>query len=344
VLIRTQAYEEADQHLKDSLPNITHATYSLLPHLLNAQIMIQNALLAQLYTVLNGYCADFGFSSESLPAEEILATFEADFTSFRIELESGIMSIAKGKTVKEPMGGSDKPKSYSGMNLRTNVTSRMPALPANVSSKLPAMPGAKKSPVPPAWDRQQQIEDKPAYNQHQIEDTPVSPEPQQLAVATRPRIPSSTNSYAKSPGGYLSPSTGNGYRSSSPSAQGSADYFASTSAAHIQPSGYNSASAINNLRRPSATSQTSMSSIASSIANKKKPPPPPPKKLASQQFEYVTAIYDFAGDAEGDLPFREGDRIKILKKTGSMDDWWEGECRGVKGSFPANYCQMSASR
>jgi hypothetical protein len=50
-------------------------------------------------------------------------------------------------------------------------------------------------------------------------------------------------------------------------------------------------------------------------------------------------MYDFDGTNEGDLTFREGDRIRVIKKTNSSHDWWEGEVRGVKGSFPANYCK-----
>ena len=82
--------------------------------------------------------------------------------------------------------------------------------------------------------------------------------------------------------------------------------------------------------------------MASIAAAKKKPPPPPPpkpKRLPSTQDHWVTAIYDFAGQGQGDLVFREGDKIRVVKKTDSTDDWWEGDLRGVQGSFPANYCQ-----
>ena len=81
------------------------------------------------------------------------------------------------------------------------------------------------------------------------------------------------------------------------------------------------------------------SSIASIAAGKKKPPPPPPKRIPSSQGVWVTALYEFAGEGQGDLSFREGDKIKVVKKTDSTDDWWEGELKGVQGSFPANYCQ-----
>lgn len=77
--------------------------------------------------------------------------------------------------------------------------------------------------------------------------------------------------------------------------------------------------------------------MASIAASKKKPPPPPPQKRLQEV--WVVALYEFAGQGEGDLVFREGDRIRVVKKTESTDDWWEGELRGVKGSFPANYCR-----
>lgn len=93
-------------------------------------------------------------------------------------------------------------------------------------------------------------------------------------------------------------------------------------------------------RQASTTSDaSSMANLSAAIAGKKKPPPPPPPRIASNQALFVTALYDFAGQGEGDLIFREGDRIKVVKKTESTDDWWQGELRGIRGSFPANYCQ-----
>lgn len=77
-------------------------------------------------------------------------------------------------------------------------------------------------------------------------------------------------------------------------------------------------------------------SIAAAAAAKKKPPPPPPRPT---NVLFVTALFDFGGQGPGDLAFREGDRIRVLEKTESTDDWWEGELKGVKGSFPANYVE-----
>jgi amphiphysin len=89
-------------------------------------------------------------------------------------------------------------------------------------------------------------------------------------------------------------------------------------------------------------SSASLTSTAASIAGKKKPPPPPPKRKPSglQDF-YVIALYSFEGEGGSDLPFREGDKIRVIKRTESENDWWEGECRGRTGSFPANYCKAA---
>lgn len=81
--------------------------------------------------------------------------------------------------------------------------------------------------------------------------------------------------------------------------------------------------------------------FALAVAKKRPPPPPPPKKIASQQqlVEYVVAQYAFAGQGAGDLAFNEGDRIMIVKKTNTDQDWWVGELNGKRGNFPANYCK-----
>lgn len=83
----------------------------------------------------------------------------------------------------------------------------------------------------------------------------------------------------------------------------------------------------------------SSSSLASVDVKKKKPPPPPPKPSISPKPEFVVAKYDFSGESEGDLVFATGSRIKVIKKTDSLEDWWEGEFNGKRGQFPRNYCE-----
>lgn len=117
------------------------------------------------------------------------------------------------------------------------------------------------------------------------------------------------------------------------------DYFSST--ASPQPRRPSTASTTTSTpltpqyQNPQQTS--SLAFAAAAAASKKKPPPQPPRPKTAVLF--VTAVYDFAGQGDGDLAFCEGDKIRVLEKTESTDDWWEGELRGVKGSFPANYVE-----
>ncbi|XP_049884983.1 SH3 domain-containing protein 19 isoform X2 [Pectinophora gossypiella] len=63
-------------------------------------------------------------------------------------------------------------------------------------------------------------------------------------------------------------------------------------------------------------------------------PAPPPRRLAS-----ATALYDFEPVQPGDLRFLTGDTINVMYKLN--DEWYFGECNGLKGQFPVNYVQMS---
>ncbi|WPK25733.1 hypothetical protein PUMCH_003060 [Australozyma saopauloensis] len=52
------------------------------------------------------------------------------------------------------------------------------------------------------------------------------------------------------------------------------------------------------------------------------------------------ALYTFKGEQSGDLPFKKGDFIDILKKSDTTDDWWTGRVNGATGIFPANYVEL----
>ncbi|XP_035666464.1 SH3 domain-containing YSC84-like protein 1 [Branchiostoma floridae] len=54
----------------------------------------------------------------------------------------------------------------------------------------------------------------------------------------------------------------------------------------------------------------------------------------------VTALFSFAGELPCDLYFQEGDKITVLTRTHTQNDWWEGRLKGRKGIFPANYVQL----
>lgn len=64
---------------------------------------------------------------------------------------------------------------------------------------------------------------------------------------------------------------------------------------------------------------------------------PAPEEAAAPDAEYVVALYDYAATADGDLSFKAGDRIEVLKRTPSAEDWWTGRLNGVEGVFPGNY-------
>ena len=68
------------------------------------------------------------------------------------------------------------------------------------------------------------------------------------------------------------------------------------------------------------------------------PPPPPPlkpkPKPAAPAPQYVVALYDFDAQADGDLDFKAGDRIEVVERTGSSEDWWTGRVGGRQGVFP----------
>lgn len=272
--------------------------------------MTQNALLGHYYTMLHTYCEEEGFPSPPPPMTDIISTWNTDFKLAQHELES-IPSIAGGKAVRQPLKMEDqKPHgSLTGLNLRNGYaqrrsSSQVKTLKAPVSPSISASSGPAVSPGASEYDG-----------------PPTPPD-----SSTRPRIssvPSQTSLSLATPNynqnAIRSPSPGDVQTIHAPAGPRS-DYFSRD-------------------RLPSNTSMATTSSMASIAAGKKKPPPPPPKKRPSEQGIWVTALYEFPGQGEGDLSFREGDRIKVLKKTDSLDDWWEGELKGIKGSFPANYCK-----
>ena len=54
---------------------------------------------------------------------------------------------------------------------------------------------------------------------------------------------------------------------------------------------------------------------------------------------YVVALYDFAAQADGDLDFKVGDRIEVVERTDSAEDWRTGRLDGRTGVFPGK-CQF----
>lgn len=84
-------------------------------------------------------------------------------------------------------------------------------------------------------------------------------------------------------------------------------------------------------------SRTGTNNIAAAAAAAASKPPPPaiPRKPSSVQ--YVTALYDFTAQNDGDISFKRGDRIEIIKRSANANEWWTGKINGKIGQFPGNY-------
>lgn len=50
------------------------------------------------------------------------------------------------------------------------------------------------------------------------------------------------------------------------------------------------------------------------------------------------AIFNFEGEVEGDLQFKQGDLIEVIQKDSS--GWWLGKTGGKVGNFPYNFVQL----
>ncbi|KAI1504691.1 DUF500-domain-containing protein [Biscogniauxia marginata] len=73
-------------------------------------------------------------------------------------------------------------------------------------------------------------------------------------------------------------------------------------------------------------------------------PTAPKPNLASKQAlmkkNEAVALFNFDADQPGDLGFKKGEIITVLKKTESENDWWTGMIGSRHGIFPSNYVKM----
>lgn len=95
---------------------------------------------------------------------------------------------------------------------------------------------------------------------------------------------------------------------------------------------------------PYSNSNTPAAAAAVSAAAKRAPPPPPVKPkppVAPKPVVYVTALYDYDAQADGDLSFKAGDKIELVEKSQSAEDWWTGKLRGSQGVFPGKQLPLT---
>lgn len=313
VLMPSQDFQAIDNHVRETLPPIVNAAFSIVPPLVSAIVLIQNRLLGLYYTSLHNYCESNNFPSPPPPMEEVIVDWQNAFGPARKEVEL-VDCIAHGRAARQPMHVTIEPQPEEGRKPSSGSMVNFRRASSNQIPPQDDTPG----PMPPRPNR---IPSAPMLS------TPISspgPRPNMnntnYASNSNLGIPTeftTASGYGRSPPGRLSPN----------SLKPRSDYFSP---------------------RPTSAASTAPSTISSNgfppgMIKKKPPPPPPPKRIGSNKppEEFVVALYAFAGQSTGDLSFQEGDQIKVIKKTGTDQDWWDGEVRGVKGKFPANYCKTS---
>lgn len=326
-----QAFDTVDVYLRQVLPPVVASTFEIVPPVMANMILIQNRLLGLYYTALHGYCEEHQFPSPPPPMEQVVEAWSAAYMPARQEIEA-LPCVASGKMARQglaPQEGSPTGSlSHSPENgMRKPSFASLPSRPSRMPS-IPSIPSAR--PSPPA-------ERKPSRSNLTDHLTPTD-----FTAAAR----------LANPGGSIAPS---------PSANPRTDYFghetrrpsASTTVSSMSLNhGYASSARTPSpglSGSPAVTPGSTVSSLgnaagsAAAIAKKKKPPPPPPKRIGANKppEEFVVAQYNFDGQGGDDLSFREGDRIRIVKKTQTDQDWWVGELGGREGSFPANYCKAA---
>ncbi|AEO64955.1 b98e527c-558c-4b66-8223-654f88f351e0 [Thermothielavioides terrestris] len=288
----------ADEHLRETLPPIITAAFSLVNPLLANLVMIQTRLLGLYYTTLHGYCQEFGFPSPPPPMEDVVATWNAALGPVRSQVES-ISFIARGKASQQhPSLGRDGAPTKPGptpINGARRTSSGL--IPSSHARTLRAPPATSLQPPSAA---------------------PATGSARSTSPYKRPDLSNATDFTTAT---ILGGGTVNRSRGASPGAGAAA-------------SGPKTPS-------PFSRATTASSTTTNGLAKKKPPPPPPPPKRAAtaKPDEWVVAEYAFAGQGQGDLSFRQGDRIRVIKRTDTDQDWWVGELGGVTGSFPANYCK-----
>ncbi|KAH8666736.1 DUF500 and domain-containing protein [Xylariales sp. PMI_506] len=73
-----------------------------------------------------------------------------------------------------------------------------------------------------------------------------------------------------------------------------------------------------------------------------RPAAPKPNFASKQNLmqNQAIALFTFEGTEPGDLSFKKGDVITVLKKTENETDWWTGMVGTKHGIFPSNYVKM----
>lgn len=348
-------YTKADDTLRERLPLLLQAIYSLIPPIFATQVQLQYTIVANYYTILHSFAQDFQFENPPPSMEQIVEEWEQAHLPIRKEIES-MGCLANGKAIRQQQQNAQS-GSGSRFQISRNASYSTTASNGNGNNTRPPSRASSYTTATTNYSNGRRSSTDTHYTVPS--QGPPSPETDR---DSKPRIPSISNGSLAPPSTsqsqYRSPSPSTTPQASSPAifsppipatttpmttgyapaGPKSSDYFSSSHNRfnHTIPSHSSTPITPGSGVSPGQQSNVAFAAAAAAAGAKKKPPPPPKPKAAAL---YVTALYDFDGQGDGDLVFSEGDRIRVVQKTESTDDWWEGELRGVTGSFPANYVE-----
>ncbi|KAJ6130720.1 hypothetical protein N7512_003500 [Penicillium capsulatum] len=311
-------YNAADHDLLQRLPTLISLLFSLAPIILRAQVEIQNRMLAHYYTVLHTYCEDEGFPSPPPPMDQVVNEWELAIQPAQSRIE-GLGCLAQGKAIRRENEAQARNKRPPlGDRTASNITTRSVSSIRSTRTAPPPVLATKpcgleaRSPSPAS----SLMTARGSFSVGSIASSASTPP---LASGGDHYMPPPVESPAPTPA--VAPVV-------SPFPQP----VAAPTGVRMSPAGPN----IDYFQHSQQTKPSPLGATDLASAIKKKRPPPPPSKPKPV---FVTAVYDFDGQGSGDLSFREGDRIRVVHKTDSVDDWWEGELHGQLGPFPANYVE-----
>jgi len=93
---------------------------------------------------------------------------------------------------------------------------------------------------------------------------------------------------------------------------------------------------------PNSTFDNMPGAAAAAAISKPKParPTAPKPSFGAKKADQAVAKFSFDGEQSGDLSFKKGDIITIVKRTENETDWWTGRIAGREGIFPSNYVEL----
>ena len=324
---RLQAYNAADEVLKANLPGMIQAIFALMPRLVHALCMVQNTLLGHYYTALHDFCQQHGYLIPTPEWTQVQTEFDDAFGAAKRDTER-LSTLQRGKAVKTEFYSRPDSLQTRTVSHRTNSAGSSGMLaPTRSNGRLPPpvpAPGAGGVTPPPPID----LSTRPRRRQQGAVDGGRQHVRAAVAAHVDGVVPHGGHGAVRLP--LNAAHVGRRQRRRLAPLGLAADVALPGPGLELRRRrpGHPPRGAVVGGGADCRQDQAAAPAAADAAA-----------RAQGAQQDWVVAQYDFAGEGEGDLSFREGDRIRVVVRTASTNDWWEGECGGARGSFPANYCR-----